>query len=445
MKVLFVKPPLPRTSFISRFAVCEPLEFAVLAANLLDIADMRLLDLRLDQTTFRTTIEEFEPDVICFTALTMDVPVVRDLCQTARESASGVTICIGGEHATFMPDSFLDVADHVFMGRSIQSFRQFLVALGDTSSMRPPPRLIPGDSKHIFLVPHRRLHKRYQSKYVYGAMFDIALATFSVGCPFRCTYCSVPGSEPKHLIDTIDHALASLESAPTNNILYTDSNFLANRPAASELLGELARHPRKFEIMVSFRSDTIVNHPYLADQLANAGVKVGAMGLESLDDEQLSEWNKRASVDENSAAVDILHRSGIMVRGNFVISQDFDDLDFYNLQQYIDGLQIEFPTFQILTPLPGSLDFPSLFARCVVRDFRFFDLSHSVLPVTRLSARSYHQQFKELFSKSYSISKLARLTPKLPARAAARGAWTALTSRIEMTYDGQDEFFEYHH
>ncbi|HEX8643725.1 MAG TPA: cobalamin-dependent protein [Allosphingosinicella sp.] len=441
MKVLFVKPPFPKTSFISRFAVCEPLEFAVLAANAEDIADFRLLDMRVDNAPLESTINEYLPDVVCFTALTMDVPKVRALCRTTKESESSPIVCVGGEHATFLPQSFADVADYVFQGRAIEAFRSFLVDVRSSAKM---PRLIPGDTSHKFLIPRRTLHDAYQKEYVYGAMFDISLATLSVGCPFRCTYCSVPGTEPRHVVDTVDHAMAVVESAPTNNILYTDSNFLANRRVAAALLRELGDHPRKFKIMVSFRSDTIARHPELTRLLADAGVKVGAMGLESTDGGQLLEWDKQSTVSDNDTAIDMLHDAGIMVRGNFVITQDFDSVRFASLEQYIDQRNIEFPTFQILTPLPGSLDYPKIISRCVVKDFKYFDLSHSVLPLAQLPARRFHEHFKGLFEHSYSARKLLRLAPRLPAWTAVRGAFTALTSRLAMSYDKQDEFFLYH-
>lgn len=416
----------------------------MLAAAVGDLAHFECLDMRLEPEALEQTLTDCDPDVICLTALTMDVPEVIRIIQKIREHEVEALICVGGEHATFLPKTFEGLADIVFCGRAVTSFKKFLIDIKRSNFVPSDTIVIKSDPTYEFVNPDRSIYRQYWHQYVYGAMFDISLATFSVGCPYRCTYCSIPGSEGAHITQPIDEFLAGIERTQSKNILLTDANFLANRREVTFLLRELSKARAHNRFMASFRSDTIVRHPELAEQMASAGVVVGAMGLESFSSDQLTDWDKGTTTDQNREAVTILKSNGMMVRGNFVIDQGFDTKSFESLSQEIEELGIDFPTFQILTPLPGSLDFAAQFPQCVTKNFGYFDLSHSVLQTTRMSAWDFHQEFQELFKKSYSNKRLFQLARKMPLRTSIRAASLALKARTEMTYENQTEFFEAH-
>ena len=102
LKILFIKPPFNPHVFVRRFACCEPYEFAFLTAGVRDIAKIAVVDMRLDKRDLADIIAAEEPDIVGFTALTMDVNTVRRLARTVRKLRPGAVTCVGGEHATFL-------------------------------------------------------------------------------------------------------------------------------------------------------------------------------------------------------------------------------------------------------------------------------------------------------------------------------------------------------
>src|SRR5208337_2327566 len=61
----------------------------------------------------------------------------------------------------------------------------------------------------------------------------------------------------------------------------------------------------------------------------------------------------------------------------------------------------------ILTPLPGTDLYQSLYDRLLIKDYAYFDLAHAVLP-TRLSRKDFYEQFVKLYSKTYSFRRYFR-------------------------------------
>ena len=105
------------------------------------------------------------------------------------------------------------------------------------------------------------------------------------------------------------------------------------------------------------------------------------MGLEAIDDDRLADHNKDASAAEGRFAVKLLRgEHGILVRANFIVSPDFTASDFQRLTAAIQEMGVDFPVFQILDAVAGTLGLYEEFApRMVTREYDYFDLSHSVV------------------------------------------------------------------
>lgn len=434
LKVLLIKPPFNRHVFISRFACCEPYEFAFLTAGIRDVAAVAVADMRLDQRDLADIVEAEQPDIVGFTALTMDVNTVRALARRVRSLRPGALICVGGEHATFLPQDFIADADYVFTHGSVAAFRDFVAAVA--AGARPRGQIIAGAPAHteLSLQPDRSAYARYMPSYVFGPAQPVALWHSSSGCPHNCNFCSIVTKDPKFRTVDVDASIANLESAAATDVLSIDAHALANIKHARKLYGALAGARLGKRLMISTRSDTLAKYPDIVPVLRAGGVSVVSMGLEAIDDDRLTGHNKDASAADGRTAVKLLRDNGILVRANFIISQDFRVSDFQRLTAAIREMGVDFPVFQILTPLPGTELYDEFAPRMVTRDYDYFDLSHSVVK-TDIDFREFHEHFRRLFRANYSIGQLWRLARKLPLAHSLRGAAIALMSFSEMRYD----------
>lgn len=440
MKILFVKPPFNRYSFVKHFSVCEPLEFESLAAHLDGIAEVEIVDLRLDSRSLPSIIESSRPNIVGFTALTMDVNTVLRLCETVKATSNEIVTCVGGEHATFLPEDFASPkVDFVFIGDSTLSFRNLVIKLSDSKSTKPDmPRLqIQSQSKGDNpprLLPRRELVSRYFSRYTFGCANPVQLVQTTVGCPFRCTYCSIPARQPTYERLSIDAVLLDMSTTRAIDLLSIDANALDDVKFARELYREISSAGLGKRLMISCRTDTIVRNPWLLPILKSAGVSVIAFGIESFDDQWLGRFNKKNSSNHNIEAVRLVHEAGMLVRGNFIVDTNFSIDDFRRLADIVIELEVEFPTFQILTPLPGTELYKAEVHKIAGVDLDLFDLSHAVTE-TALPLELFHTEFKKLFQVAYGVPRLWWLARRLPSYAMAiRGILIAARSHLEFSY-----------
>lgn len=423
MKVLLVKPPFNSNTFIQHFMVCEPLEYEMLAAAIGHSHDVIIVDLRVDSRSLEYYLEKFQPDVVGFTALTMDVKTVCDLARRTKKIDSGIITCVGGEHASFIPEDFeIPQMDFVFRYDALSTFSNFLdevenlrnkvgrsADINKYLSRRQENSNINDDIGAVKL-PRRDLCDRYFSKYIYGCATPINLIQTTAGCPFTCSYCSIPGRQLRYVRRDIGVIIEDMATTKAVDLLSIDANALQDVKKSFILYEEIAQAKLKKRLMISCRTDTIVKHPKLLDVLKRAGVSVIAFGIESLDDQSLVNYEKRNTAENNRLAVKLVHEHGMLVRGNFIIDQQFTIEDFHRLLDDIYELEVEFPSFQILTPLPGTELYKEKKDEIITTNLDYFDLSHSVLP-TRLPSHVFYAEFQRLFRVFYGPARLSDLRP----------------------------------
>lgn len=451
MRVLLVKPPFNQYNFVQHFMVCEPLEFEVLASKLAPHHDVRIIDLRVDRKRdVEHHVRSFEPDVVGFTALTMDVNTVVALASSIKRCDPRIVTCVGGEHASHRPHDFdhPDV-DYVFRYDAVSTFDELLRELenkaqhlaphnvqldrGRHSQIRENPRV--NDDLSALPLPRRDLCERYLPRYAYGAATPVSLIQFTAGCAFRCTYCSIPARQLTYMKRTTERILEDIASTKTTDLLSIDANALQDVAWCHEVYGEIARADLKKRLMISCRTDTIVKHPNLVPMLRQAGVSVIAFGVESLDDRTLHAYNKHNTAANNRAAIRIVQEHDILVRANFIIDQQFTEEQFARLADDIKTARIEFPTFQILTPLPGTKFYDEVADTILTDNFDLFDLSHSVLP-TDLPFDEFHAHFQRLFRSLYGPRRFAWLATRLPIASTLKSVYMTLRSHASFSYRG---------
>ena len=443
MRVLLVKPPFNPYVFIARFALCEPYELGVLAAALEGEVEVVVVDMRLETRSFEDILATENPDILGFTALTMDTNTVLRLANEARRLRPDLTICIGGEHATFVPHDFdVPAVDFVFKGNAVEAFSSVVIMVrsnGSREKLGKPgsySTIVHGSDvkKELSIQPNRNSYTQYQKDYIFGAAKPISLWQSSSGCPYRCTFCSIKDRHPKFQTVEINTALENLAKCPTEAVLSIDAHALASPRSAHALFTAIATAGLKKRIMISTRADSVVRHEKLLPVLWDAGVRVVALGLESFENIALNSYNKNIDANVNSSAVRLLKQHGFTIRGNFIIDQSFDVDDFTRLVDTIQNLGIHFPTFQILTPLPGTALFEENKHRFEICDYDFFDLSHSVMP-TKLPFIEFHEQFRDLFSRVYDYSSVYRMVNTMTIKEVIRGMVLSIQSRSEMSYE----------
>ena len=421
MKILLIKPPLNPHLFAPSRG--EPLELEYLAAAVPEHA-VEILDLRIDHD-LQATLEKFRPRLVGVTAYTCDVPAAKEVVREVKKFDSSIITVTGGNHATFVPADFADTTvDAVFLGMADFSFRDFvnrleggqdaseinnlaLVRNGRIELTAQEPIDVDLDS---IPLPARHLTARYRRKYRDVHRNRTAMVLSSRGCPFRCTFCAcwklMNGKYFTRSPESIVKELASLGD-DIDCVHFADDNTLHNSQRAWRLCQLLQEEKIQKKLSMYARADFVVKHPDLIEALKNAGLDCLTIGVESFREEELSELNKRTSVEMNNEAIRILRRLEIRNAAHLIVNPDYREDDFQALFRYICESQLFQPTFAVLTPLPGTELYERTRDHLAIRDYSYFDFAHSVLP-TRLSRKDFYHQFVRLYIRSYSFHRYFR-------------------------------------
>jgi radical SAM superfamily enzyme YgiQ (UPF0313 family) len=190
-------------------------------------------------------------------------------------------------------------------------------------------------------------------------------------------------------------------------VCFSDDNTLHDTGRAWRLASLIEALGIKKRFMMYARTDMIVNHPDLIARLRGIGLEYLLVGIESFRNEELKKLNKKVAVQTNIEALRILRKLDISVSPHLIVDPDFTREDFRQLFRYVCEMELFRPVFTVLTPLPGTELYEKKYEQLAIRDYDFFDFTHSVLP-TKLSRREFYRQYASLYSKSYSFRRYFR-------------------------------------
>ncbi|MFH1139150.1 MAG: radical SAM protein [Pseudomonadota bacterium] len=421
MKILLVNPPnsgrsIPEEKYgldsMKKIFKGEPLGLEVLAGGLGD-HDVRLLDLKVDETGLAAVLDEFRPDLVGFTAVTCEARTALALCREVKER-SGAWTAVGGVHATHDPEFFNrpDV-DFVFVGLGKLSLRELTAALEAGLSPRGIPGVgltDPGQPLDLVqrdfttadllddLPPRYDLVASYRPRYVLQSLgLRVGFATSAFGCPFRCTFCSIGRLTGfRHLtcaVAAVARDVALLGDIPVVRLV--DANTFADVDHSRKLCRALAELGLGKKYLADARADSATRHPDLFEEWRAAGLKAVVIGFEEVSDARLRGFDKRSTAAVNLEAVRVLHGLGVTIVGDFIVSPDYSPDDFAFLEDFISGSGIDLPMLSILTPLPGTPLFDRMKDRIIIHDLDYYTLTNAVVP-TRMREDDFYSRFATL-------------------------------------------------
>ena len=428
MKILLVEPPkAPSTIGGEDVFLFEPLALEYLAAGVSKEHEVRILDLRLDKDLQRI-YTDFHPDIVGITAYTSHVNVIRRLFAQIKGWDSRVLTVVGGHHATVMPEDFLSpFIDLIAIGEGVFAFKEIVTRVGKGEPFDGMPgvafakgdSLIRTDSQaavdlDVFPFPDRRLTAKYRKHYYSEWMKPLASIRTSKGCPYRCKFCAqwkVAGGryfkrEPRRIVEE----LAKIEE---ECVFFADDESLidaARMTMLAQLIKEAGINKRYF---LYGRSDTITQNPELLRVWRDIGLERVFVGLEFFRDADLNYIRKNSTSEDNENAVRILHGLGIDVYASFIVRPEFTKADFAALRKYCQRLELNFATFAVLTPLPGTDLYQEVKDQLITHNYDHFDFIHTHLP-TALPLKKFYAEYHDLYTKGIAPSKQLSLLRKYP-------------------------------
>jgi len=419
-KFVFVEPKSTHLHIYSR--VCIPRLGSVLLGTLMRNQgyDVRVY---IEDIEAPDMNEVMSADLVGISAITSTAPQSYRLADKVR--AGGGIVVLGGTHTSFLPEEGLEHADFVIRGEGEFAFQELVDAIrrGDgfekilNLSYRQDGRVVSNPERpkipnlDVNPIPDYTLISGWKP----GGVISVAT---SRGCPFSCTFCSVPGMYG-HAFRThsIDRVLQELTLHKGN--LYTffaDDIFTANKKRVKELLRGMIDRDLTPEWGAQVRTET-VDDPELLQMMRDANCFNVYVGFESINPRTLKLFQKKQDLAKIERAIERFHAHKIRIHGMFVVGSDEDDVETidatadFALKHDIDSIQ-----FMILTPIPGSPDWDHLYNRgekyVISRNWSFYDGHHAVHQPRRMSPYELQMAAINAMAKFYSWSGIARKLAK---------------------------------
>ncbi len=396
-------------------AVAEPLALEYLAAGArADGHECEILDLRLHSERLEAALERVMPDVVAFTAFSMHVLTVVRLAHEVKQARPDVSVVVGGHHATLLPEDFQTASsDFIVCGEGIRPFRAILAQLG--AGTRAP---IPGVWQRIdgswtyggdqepfaideLLLPDRSTTTRDRDRYFIDWMRPVALVRTSVGCPYRCTFCSlwqIMGGR-YHMRD-IGSVVEEIGSIAEPFVFLVDDEAFINGRRMRALATAIADAGLRKRFFAYCRIDTIIRQRDALAAWRDVGLERLFVGIDGISERNLTAYNKAFTIAQIERGLDVALDLGLEIFAQFVVPLDADKRTFTELVRFIEHRDIRYPSFTVLTPLPGTslLDFDRVTARQPNGrpDWDLFDCQNAVME-TALPPADFRKQYRNLY------------------------------------------------
>ena len=430
MKILLIQPAkAQRTIGGDDYFIFEPLGLEYLASGIKDRHDVKILDMRFDRN-INKEIKDYRPDVVGITAYTVHVNTVRDLSRKIKTIGPDIFIVVGGHHATVVPSDFLipDI-DLVVMGEGVFVFKEVISRLESKRSFDGiagiayldgnEQKIIPTEpvtDMDIFPYPARELTEKYRKHYYSEWMKPLASIRTSKGCPFKCNFCALwKLTGGKYLTRKPENIIGELSKIKEKYIFFADDESLVDANRMKKLAELIKEAGIKKKYFLYGRSDTIVKHPELIKMWKDIGLERVFVGLEFFRDEDLKYINKGSTVENNREAIRILQSNSIEIYASFIIRPDFSKEDFQEFKEYCRELDLNFVSFAVLTPLPGTDFHEEVKDSLITTNYDLFDFIHTVLP-TKLPLKEFFNNLNFLYMEARSPAKGISFLMKYPLK-----------------------------
>lgn len=284
-------------------------------------------------------------------------------------------VVFGGFHASLMPEQCLRCGEYVIQGDGF-SVVDLATAIegGQTNNIDHIPNLIykkngkvirnRTETKSVDIVPDFKLVRDYYRFNARRLLRIPLLVNGSRGCSFDCKFCSIKAVYPDFKRKSAQTVIKDIKSQIKNQhflsrflpriIWITDDNFTSDKKWARELLEAIAALKTNYWFTIQVRVD-VAHDDELLQLMKKARIGRVYLGIESLRQESLANFEKKTTFKDVEYAVKNFRKHGIDVHGLFVFGDDeFQKGDGKRVAQFVKEKKLTGLLIQPLTPFPGT-------------------------------------------------------------------------------------------
>ena len=339
--LISARSPVPSATKREKAVHFSRLSLTSVAALFPQDVDIRIINDSLEEIDFDEKV-----DLVGISVMTSTAPRAYEIADRFRER--GIPVVLGGMHPSALPEEASLHADAVVIGEAEGVMQEFF---DDFKKGKLKKFYSSNEMPSLSNLPLPRKDLLLGNKY-YREM-DVIQTTR--GCPHSCDFCTVSTFHgrtyrTRPIKDVIEEIKLTRHWTMR---FFVDDNIAGNPAYAKKLFRALIPLNIKW-----FGQASIImsRDEELLRLAALSGCTSLFIGFESLSPDSLKSVGKGVNLlTDYKKGIKRIHNYGIAIIGAFMFGFDHDEIEvFEETVDFIEKNHIEYPTFSILTPLPGT-------------------------------------------------------------------------------------------
>lgn len=343
--------------------------------------------------------ENTDADLVALSFFSGFAPEAYKLAERYR--AAGKLVVGGGPHVTFAVEEALLYFDAIVVGEA-ESVWATLVNDASTGNLG---RIYRGTPESLDAIPTPR--------------YDLLPDTFFVkrvvqatrGCPFTCSFCTVPILNPGFRTRPVAHVLADVAYNDFKHwwqrkiVWFWDDNLTINRPYARQLFAALVPYKKWWLTQASM---DIAKDPGLLELMQRSGCIGVFFGIETFEKASLKDAHKQQNkAEQYSERIDKLHKRGICVMAGFISGFDGDTpATIKAMARHLYEVGVDVPFLSILTPFRGTANYQKMVAEDRLlpdRGWEYYNGYNVTFKPKQMTPQALLDAHRELWREAFSI------------------------------------------
>jgi len=379
--------------------ITPPLGLGYLAASVMDIADVQVVDAVRDcinPKRFAEIVHKRNPDVIGFSVVTTAAKRAMEFMTAARQACPSSILLAGGPHPTVLPEHMLrkaaDCLDYIICGEAEVSLRKLLMIFNDSRAdtlldrhkiagevpglatifrddfIRSAPDISSNIDQHgipawHLMPPSSYPHAPHGS---FARKFPVAPIITSRGCAYSCGFCSIPKLSGRAMRyrspELIAEEIATLrDKFEVRELQIIDDNFTLSKQHALAVCDAIITK----NLIMPWSCPNGVRVDSLDDEILRAMKASGcysvSFGIESGSPMVLKRMNKQLSLDIVISRVEAAVSLGLEANAFFILGYPGESQsDAIQTLRLAKSLPLTRANFALFTPMPGTPIFDSI-------------------------------------------------------------------------------------
>ncbi len=309
--------------------------------------------------------------VLGVTANTHNLVNVAEVIAEARRLRPDLIVLLGGSHANSFPEeaALLPGVDAAIRGDAEETLAAFLDCLDSKTNWKGldnlayiedgkpvlTAKLEPESNLDLFPFPDR---DGLAPGDYYTPGMKMARATTIIssrGCPFNCSFCSVPhryrSRSPKNIVDELEHCNKQLG---IQEFHFIDDIFNITSDRVMAISQEIL--DRNLKIFWGFKAGC----KGVTDEMLKLARRAGCIrmhyGVETWSDEGLASMNKKARIADIRPAFEKTRKAGIRPIAYLIIGCPHEKTpdEVMNVVPFVKSLNPDYVVFSLYTPYPDA-------------------------------------------------------------------------------------------